>query len=267
MNKILIVDNPVKDPGGKVTRGLCDYLQSRDRSVTVTADLADVPREQLAGFDMAVVPGGDGSIMRAAGSLAPAGVPILGVNLGRIGYLAEIEPDETELIGQILDGKYSIENRMMLAVTVEGETYYALNDAVVSNGAISKMTSLSLFCGDMAVSDYNADGLIVSTPTGSTAYSMSAGGPVIDPSVNCLLVTPVCSHSLTSRPIVFDGGACLRVVNRTPESVGVFLTLDGSKNFRVRDGEQITVKRAPIYTGLIRIKNDGFYTRLGKKMK
>ncbi|MBQ7160502.1 MAG: NAD(+)/NADH kinase [Clostridia bacterium] len=263
MKKILILTNPVKDPDGEVSSAVKGYLEGADREIIFESDPV---RAAGIGGDLAVVLGGDGSIMRAAGAFAPAGIPILGVNLGKVGYMTELEVNELGLLGKFFTGEYEVEHRMMLSVTFDGDTLYALNDAVISNGAISKMAALSLFCGEMHVNDYRADGLIISTPTGSTAYSMSAGGPIIDPQVECLLATPVCSHSLSSRPIVFSGGSRLTVKNISRDMVQVYLTLDGAKNFLVNDGDSVVIERAPIVTKLVRIKYDGFYSRLGKKV-
>ncbi len=263
MKKLLIITNPVKDPDGSVADRVREVLSPYPCEAFCFSDPSDAAK---SGGDLAVILGGDGTIMRSASHFAPAGIPMLGVNLGHMGYLSELEPDEVGLIGGYFEGGYTVENRMMLAVTFDSGTFYALNDAVISNGAISKMVSLSLFCGDMSVCDYRADGLIISTPTGSTAYSMSAGGPIIDPAVECLLVTPVCSHSLSSRPVVFSGDSKLTVRNVGRDMVQVYLTLDGAKNFLVSDGDSVKIEKAPISAKLIRIKRDGFYGRLHKKV-
>ena len=263
MKKIFILANAAKDPDGAVADRVAALLRSEGCETEVSADLSSVAQFRP---DLAVVLGGDGSIMRAADAFAPKGVPILGINLGRVGYMTELEKDEIELLREYLAGRYTVEERMMLEVECGGEKGLALNDAVISNGAISKMTSLTLYCGDMKVSGYHADGLIIATPTGSTAYSMSAGGPIIDPSVGCLLVTPVCSQSLTSRPVVFSGDTVLRVVNESRGKVNVYLTLDGARNLSVPDGGEVRIRRSEISASLVRIKNDGFYGRLAKKL-
>ena len=263
MKNILIISNREKDADGSVQNSVVSQLSCFDCRVECTEE----PRSVICkNPDLAVIIGGDGSMMRAADALAPSGVPLIGINLGRLGYLTELEIDEINLLGKFFSGEFSFEDRMMLEVSHPGGVGYALNDAVVSNGAISKMTSLSLECDGKKVFDYHADGLIVSTPTGSTAYSMSAGGPIVDPSVECLLATPICSHSLSSRPIVFSGNAELTVKNVGRGRVNVYLTLDGEKNYPISDGEEIKIKRAEISTRLLRLKRDGFYSRLGNKI-
>ena len=265
-NAVVYINSQKSNENGFI-KVLYDYLDSKGLAARLIHDVRLIAIEELPVPDLVIVLGGDGSIMRTANVCAPLGIPILSFNLGRVGYMAELETDELELFDEYLRGNYRIEERMMLSVTHGETTEYALNDAVISNGAISKMVALELYCNEEFVSEYHADGLIVSTPTGSTAYSMSAGGPIIDPSVGCLLVTPVCSHSLTSRPIVFSGDAVLAVKNISQGPVDVYLTLDGGNNRSIPEGETVKIERSPVSAKLIRIKKDGFYSRLGKKLK
>ena len=263
MKTIVLIDNQKKDPDGRISGLVAARLTAGGCSVVGYVDGDPFPD----GADAAVVLGGDGSIMRAARLCAPRDLPMITVNLGRVGYMGELDIDEIANIRRFFDGEYSIEERMMLSVVCgDGEPHYALNDAVISNGAISKMTSLELYCNGEHVSDYHSDGLIISTPTGSTAYSMSAGGPIIDPAIDCQRVTPVCSHSLSSRPIVFSPDAELSVKNVSREDVSVYLTLDGSINLPLANGASVRIKKADIKTKLIRLNHDGFYKRLGKKV-
>ena len=265
MKNIVVLFNPEKDPQKTVTNKLCKILSDCNVEYTVTDSANSI--EDSAHTDLVIVLGGDGSIMRAADVCAPRGIPILGVNLGHIGYIAELETTELDSIQKYFSGEYTVEERMMLSVSVDGgEVFYALNDAVISNGEISKMASLELSCGGTRVSLYRADGLIIATPTGSTAYSMSAGGPIIEPSLNCILATPVCSHSLSSRPIIFSGNSVLSVKNTGRGNVSVYLTLDGEKNVRIPDGGIVTVKKSALTTNLIRLKNDVFYRKLSNKL-
>ena len=265
MKYIVIYANADKDVGLVCTSRLKNILEKSGCRVDVVTD-----PERFADNGVPVlliVLGGDGTIMHAARCCSAAGVPILGINFGRVGFMAELEPDEIEMVNEYINGSYSIEERMMLCVKTDSDgEYYVLNDAVISNGAVSKITTLDLYCNDSFVAEYNADGLIVATPTGSTAYSMSAGGPLIDPSLACLLSTPICPHSLTSRPMVFSADSVIRVVNKSPDPVGVYLTLDGGENIKIPFNGSVIVERAKLTTKLIRIKNDGFYNLLGKKV-
>ncbi len=241
------------------------------------ADLAElmtfVPNSTLyREMDVIIVLGGDGSILTAARYCLSSGIPILGINLGRLGYMAEMEADETEMLDKLFEGKYNIEERAMLDVSVfrKGKQLInrasALNDAVISNGSIARMVDLELMEGENKVTSYRADGLIFATPTGSTAYSMSAGGPVIDPKMKCICVTPICSHSLAARPIVFSDGAELSVKNICEREKSLYLTLDGKVNFEIYKGDVVKIRRSNSYTKLIKLKERGFYEALHSKM-
>lgn len=265
MKRIVIFANIDKDNDLVCSKKLRNIIEVSGCEAEIITDPINYDANGIP--DLVIVLGGDGTIMHAARCCAFDGVPILGVNFGRVGFMAEIEPDELELVNEYINGNYSVEERMMLCVKASDESmHYALNDAVVSNGAISKMITLELYCNDSFVAEYNADGLIIATPTGSTAYSMSAGGPVIDPSIACLLSTPVCSHSLTSRPMVFSPDSRIKIVNKSQSPVSVYLTLDGGENISLPFGESVTVERAQLVTKLIRIKKEGFYNLLGKKV-
>ncbi|MBR5633270.1 MAG: NAD(+)/NADH kinase [Clostridia bacterium] len=217
--------------------------------------------------DLYIVLGGDGSIMRASHTAAKLGIPILSINLGRIGYMAELEKDELHLIDSYFSGDYQIEERMMItAITPDGEKHIALNDIVLSNGSIAKTVTFSLYSNGQFLCQYNADGIIVATPTGSTAYSMAAGGPVVDPSIDCLISTPVCAHSLNTRPVIFSGETELSIHNETERDIPMFVTVDGDENLEIKQGECVIIKRSDIKTKLVRIKDECFYRTLGKKM-
>ena len=168
--------------------------------------------------DILIVLGGDGSILEAARRAAQRGTPILGINLGRLGYMAELEMGDLDELDRLFTGDYHIDARSMLRVELlsgnEIKSFcYALNDAVISNGSVSRMIDLELSEGGALVTTYRADGLIIATPTGSTAYSMSAGGAIVDPRVSCFCATPICPHSFIARPLIFSDDAVLEVRN------------------------------------------------------
>ncbi|MEE0968856.1 MAG: NAD(+)/NADH kinase, partial [Clostridia bacterium] len=223
-------------------------------------------------MDAIIVLGGDGSILSAARYCISSKIPILGINLGHLGYMAEMEVDEIDMLDRLFTGNYEIEERIMLDVSVlrKGKNLVnrasALNDAVISNGSVSRMIDVELSEGDLLVSSYRADGLIFATPTGSTAYSMSAGGPVIDPRMGCICVTPVCPHSLAARPLVFSDSAELSVKNTCDREKSLFLTLDGKVNFEIYRGDVVRIKRSNSVTKLIKLKDRGFYNTLNQKM-
>lgn len=262
--KVVVIPNKQKDNELVYTSRLTALLDGYNCIYTVCRDDGDSVSEDA---DLFIVLGGDGSIMRASHYAAGKGIPILSINLGRMGYMAELEKDELHLIDSYFSGDYFIEERMMLSViTPDGEEHIALNDAVLSNGRVSKMVSFSLYSNGQHLSHYNADGIIISTPTGSTAYSMSAGGPVVDPSVECLIATPVCPHSLNSRPVIFSGRTELTIKNETDRDIPMFITVDGEDNLEIGYGESVSIKRSDISTKLVRIKDECFYRTLSKKM-
>ncbi len=226
--------------------------------------------------DLMVVLGGDGTILETARRAATRQTPILGINLGRVGYMAELEMSELDLLDQVFleehDTSYTIEHRSMLHVellSTGGEiraTAYGLNDAVITNGSVARMVELELLENGVPVTTCRSDGIIVATPTGSTAYSMSAGGPVADPRVQCLCVTPICPHSLVTRPMIFPDTAVLEIKNICQREKMLYLTVDGRTNCELFRGETVRVTKSPMETRLVRIKACGFYHRLRLKM-
>lgn len=231
-----------------------------------------LPLERVyAEADILIVLGGDGSILEAARRAAQRGTPILGINLGRLGYMAELEMSELDQLGRVVRGDYTIEPRSMLRVELlsNGELKsfcYALNDAVISNGSVSRMIDLELSEGGIPVTTYRADGLIIATPTGSTAYSMSAGGAVVDPRVACFCATPICPHSFIARPLIFSDDSVLEVRNICVREKMLYLTVDGRMNFELYRNQTVRITKSNLQTKLIRLKSCGFYRKLRQKM-
>lgn len=221
--------------------------------------------------DIIIVFGGDGTILEAARRAAQRGTPILGINLGRLGYMAELELSELDLLDRLFSGEYELEKRSMLRVELfsgnELRSFcYALNDAVISNGSVSRMIDLELSEGGIPVTTYRADGLIVATPTGSTAYSMSAGGAIVDPRVECFCVTPICPHSFVARPMIFSDSSVLEVRNVCAREKMLYLTVDGRMNFELYRNQIVRITKSKLQTSLIRLKKCGFYRKLRQKM-
>ncbi|MBO4308286.1 MAG: NAD(+)/NADH kinase [Clostridia bacterium] len=223
--------------------------------------------------DAIVVLGGDGTILESARRAANRGTPILGVNLGRLGFMAEIEPSELQLLPRLLTDDFHIESRSMLRVELLSEkgeprsVCYALNDATISNGSVSRIIDLALSENGAPVTTYRADGLIVATPTGSTAYSMSAGGAIVDPSVPCFCVTPICPHSFAARPLIFSDASTLEVRNICVREKVLYLTVDGKMNFELYRNQVVRITKSDLETKLIRFKDSGFYQKLCRKMR
>ena len=229
------------------------------------------PEEIFEAADVIIVLGGDGSILDAARRAAPLGKPLLGINMGHLGYMTELEMSEISLLSRLIEGNYRIDERSMLSVSVLSERgvrneSFALNDAVISNGSISRVVDLELYEGGELVSAYRSDGIIVATPTGSTAYSMSAGGPIADPKLPCLCVTPVCPHSLSARSLLFRDDAVIDIKNVCQREKMLYLTIDGRINIEIYRGDTVRVTRAAMTTRLIRLQGGSFYDRLQKKM-
>ncbi len=232
-----------------------------------------LPEEELyLGAELIVVMGGDGSIIEAARRSSGLSIPIVGINFGSLGYLAELEFGEIHLFSKILNGDFKTESRMMLDCVITGRDGRnvrirpCLNDVVLSNGPVSRLSSFDLFCDGVFITGYAADGIVISTPTGSSAYSMSAGGPLIYQSVECLLATPICPHSLGLRPIVFRGDSVLTVKDPHCRENRMFLTADGRENVEIFCDDTITVKKSDTVTRLVRVKEGGFLNVLHRKL-
>ena len=228
--------------------------------------------EAYSAVDAVIVLGGDGTILESARRAAPHETLVLGLNLGRLGYMAELELGEIGELIRIVSGDYKIETRSMINIEIVGvdgnvrKNEYALNDAVLSNGSISRVVDLELYEGGIMIGAYRSDGMIISTPTGSTAYSLAAGGAIVDPRLNCLCVTPICAHSLYARPLIFPDSASIEIKNVCQREKTLFLTVDGRVNYDLSIGERVRITRSPLHTDFIRIKDDSFYERLRQKM-
>ena len=229
------------------------------------------PETLYAGIEMAIVIGGDGSMLEAARRACLADVPILGINMGRVGYMTELEMDEIELIDKVFAGEYTIDERAMLNVELfagkgnKKRRSYALNEAVIANGSTARIVDLALSDNEVQVYELHADGLVIATPTGSTAYSLSAGGPIIDPKLSCFCVTPICPHSLSTRPLVFPDTSRLEVKNICVREKVLHLTLDGRVTYDVYYGDTVVITKSTLTTKLVRVKDSGFYSKIRNK--
>ena len=229
------------------------------------------PDEIYSSAELVIVIGGDGSMLDAARRAAKNAIPVLGINMGRIGYMTEIEMDELYLLDRVFSGEYTVDERAMLTVRIvsdKGQVRFssdALNEAVIANGSTARIIDIELSDGNELVTNYRADGLVVSTPTGSTAYSLSAGGPIVDPRLSCICVTPVCPHSLLARPMIFPDTAELRVKNICVREKMLHLTVDGKVTFEMYYGDTAVITRSDTTARLLRVKNDGFCSRIRLK--
>jgi NAD+ kinase len=232
---------------------------------------ADAAEEgELTDADLLVVFGGDGTILRGARLAAARGLPVLGVNMGGFGFLAEVDAAElAEVLPEVLDGRYELDERMMLAARVEPSSdqpaLLALNDMVVTKNEAARVMRVRIAVNGEHLASYAADGVIVATPTGSTAYSLSAGGPIVHPRVDALLITPICPHTFNARSVVINPGdeVAVEVAERTGEAV---LTVDGRAGTTFAHPAYVTVRRAAQTTTFIRLRRDSFYGMLRTKL-
>ena len=226
------------------------------------------PKEQgLKNSDFIIAIGGDGTILHIAQDAVRYDVPVLGINAGRVGFLATIEREETELIAKIASGDYQIENRMLIEASVGTENCWAVNDIVLTRGEYSRIVDIDILCDGNPIYSLRGDGVILSTPTGSTAYAMSAGGPVVDPSIQSISLSPICPYSLFSRTILFAPERkltlCAKHVNNDSDLI---LSADGSLGIKVPIGKDIQVQRSQKVFRLIRFAGKGFYEVLNQKL-
>ncbi len=222
--------------------------------------------------DAIIAVGGDGTIIHCARYALAANKPLLGINAGRLGFLAQLEASEMEeFLPCLLQKQFSIDRRMLLETVYhaqnESKTFYALNDAVLSKGERAKIVDINVYCNEKFMDSYRADGIIFSTPTGSTAYSLSAGGPIIDPQVQSILMTLICPHTLFARPVLFHSDKVLRVEGKYINNSNLlYLTVDGQDPIKISDGESVEIKISQKQIQLVSFDNRDFYEILSKKI-
>lgn len=273
---VINIDKPMAVEAGRdivawlETRSIHPMLPPEGASRIGRPDLA-IPGGGWGEPELVVVLGGDGTLIRAAQAVAPLGVPVLGVNTGHLGFLTELEADDLfNHLEEILAGHYQVEERLMLTARVErdGQQLFevtALNDAVVSKGPRARLVHLGVSVGETHVARYPADGVIVATPTGSTAYSLSAGGPIVAPTVDVVLVTPICPHSMNSRSMVVSGREQITItVLDCSGEVG--LSADGNDPYPLHKGDLVRISRAPYMARLVRRHTYRFYDVLRQKL-
>ena len=284
--KIVLSSNPYRD------RGLRAALEARDiltRAGAETSlclpfqprkgDRVELPRreklslleEELPSADLLICFGGDGTILHAARDATLHSIPILGVNMGSMGFMAELERSELSMLACLPGGNFTTEDRMMLDVRVrrgnkEILADLALNDAVISKGSMARVAELEVLADDVEVASLMGDGAIVATPTGSTAYSMSAGGPIVEPTSQCMIVTPVCAHQLASRAMVLEPGRRVMVQLPRGSRKHLYLSVDGGKAIRLTGGERVEITRSEHKTRLVQLAGRSFYQVINQKL-
>lgn len=286
MRTIFIYPNLRKESARAILPAVCEQLHGEDVQLILPNQLRSSTHElhdevmaldymetseavRLA--DAAVVLGGDGTMLRIARAAAQNELPLLGINVGHVGFMTELEPAELGEMRGLLDGKYSIDSRMMLHVAVErrGRVVYendALNDIVIAKGTAFRVVRVGISADGEEVTRFNGDGVIAATPTGSTAYGLSAGGPVIEPSAENLAVIPICAHALAAKSFVFAPERTLAITARCEGGSEVFISADGGQGFAVRPDDRVLITRSALRTRLIRLKGNSFYRILQQKL-
>ena len=285
MKKIILTPNPYRDKSFQTVRAAYEILKNAgvdaklclpfevDRAYDLPHDIrfSRLDRE-LPTADAVICFGGDGTILHMAKAATRQGVPILGVNIGTMGFMAELEATELPLLARLAQEDYTIDERMMLDVTVHRDRDIifhdiCLNDAVITKGAVARIVHLSVKCDGIQAMECGGDGVIVATPTGSTAYSLSAGGPVVEPEAHSILVTPICAHDVASRCIVASDQRVITVSMERNAKRNAFLSVDGGKALRMNMGDIVTIKKSKLHTKLIRLKDRSFYDVVNVKFK
>ncbi|MBP9997070.1 MAG: NAD(+)/NADH kinase [Lachnospiraceae bacterium] len=280
MKNFLVVSNIIKDPDGVLSGKIVNYLKDKGvdcRSTVCTRDCNNnYHLTDYEGTDCIIVLGGDGTILQVARDIADKNIPIMGVNLGTVGYLAEVDADKVnEAIDRVLKGDYATETRMMLQGDItanNGEITHlspALNDIVITRNGALQIIRFSIYVNDQFLCDFSADGIIIATPTGSTGYNMSAGGPIAKPSASLLLLTPICAHSGTPTSIVLSDSDKVDIVinkGRDGNSIFVAANSDGNDEHVMTTDDRITISKSKYVSTIIRLDSDSFVQTLHKKM-
>lgn len=284
--KVILSPNPYRDYGLKAAQSARKILEDCgvEVSICLPFDLdensrAPIPaevelkplNEELNDTDILVCFGGDGTILHAAREASPRGIPILGINMGSVGFMAELEQHELSLLSRLAEKKYHLERRMMLDISVrrEGKKVFhetALNDAVIIKGAVARMLDLEVTGDRVTISTFSGDGVVVATPTGSTAYCMAAGGPIVEPTSENTIMAPICAHSLHAKPFVLDSRRAVGVRVAPGSRKTAYLSVDGGKSFKIQPGDWVECRKSNQQTQLIRLTGRTFYEQINKKL-
>ena len=285
IKKVILTPNPYRDGGFKTVQTAQRILQEAgletriclpfevDKSFVLPRDIrfSRLDRE-LNWADMVICFGGDGTILHMAKAATRHRLPILGVNIGTMGFIAELESGELQELARIAKGEYAIDSRMMLDVTVRrgGDVIFhdiALNDVAITKGAVARIIHLNVCCDGVQAMDFGGDGLLVSTPTGSTAYSLSAGGPIMEPDARSILLTPICAHDIVTKCIVTSDRRPLTVSMAQNARRNAFLSVDGGRAYKMNMGDVASITCSRLETRLIRLKDRSFYDIINNTLR
>ncbi len=277
--KLAIYPNVSKPEAYSILMRILRYLYGGEHKILLPIEEAryygvdsyGVSHIENQSADMALSIGGDGTLLGVCRRYGMRHVPVCGINIGTLGFLADIEPADLEKkLQKILQKEYFLEKRLLLSAYVTtGHASkllgYAINDVVVSKSGVSRMIRLGLQINDTHLADYKADGVIISTPTGSTAYSLSAGGPIMNPNIDALLITPICAHSFFMRPMLVSDKDIIHVEVAAPNP-DIVVTFDGQESFRLSPGDRVVVKKSPFTSHIVKFEDTDYYKTIKKKL-
>lgn len=285
MKRVIVTPNPYRDKNFATVRRAMDILRASGLDVRLCLPFEvdksyELPRDlrfsrldrELPNADMVICFGGDGTILHMAKAATRHNLPILGVNIGTMGFMAELESTELDQLSRLSKGDYTLDKRMMLDVSVlQGDKVLfhdlCLNDAVVTKGAIARVVHLSVKCDGVQAMEFGGDGVIVATPTGSTAYSLSAGGPIVEPEANNILATPICAHDVGSRCMVASEKRVITVELTRNARRNAYLSVDGGRALRLNLGDKTVIRKADLTTKLVRLQERSFYDLVNMKFR
>ena len=285
MKRVIVTPNPYRDKNFATVRRAMDILRASGLDVRLCLPFEvdksyELPRDlrfsrldrELPNADLVICFGGDGTILHMAKAATRHNLPILGVNIGTMGFMAELESTELDQLSRLSKGDYTLDKRMMLDVSVlQGDKVLfhdlCLNDAVVTKGAIARVVHLSVKCDGVQAMEFGGDGVIVATPTGSTAYSLSAGGPIVEPEANNILVTPICAHDVGSRCMVASEKRVITVELTRNARRNAYLSVDGGRALRLNLGDKTVIRKADLTTKLVRLQERSFYDLVNMKFR
>lgn len=275
METFYIITNRLKDPDFRITRKIQNYIEEHGKRCVLSEKDEEghiVPGSVPPGMDCALVLGGDGTLIRAARELGGHDIPLLGINMGTLGYLAEVElPQFGEALDKLFEGWPDIEDRMMMRGMVDGRNeFMAMNDIVVTREGNLRVVHFNVYVNGVLLNSYLADGVIISTPTGSTGYNLSAGGPVVEPTARMFVITPICCHALNASSVVLSAEDVIEVEiceGRYGRTEHALVSFDGAETVAVTTGERVLIRRAEETTKLVKLSRESFMKIMREKMK
>ena len=285
LKRVILSPNPYRDKNFQTLREAIRVLNEAGVETRVCLPFEvdrtyDLPRDirftrmdrELPNASMVICFGGDGTLLHMAKAATRQGIPVLGVNIGTMGFMAELESSELSQLARIATGDYTVDNRMMLDVTVHRDRDIifhdlCLNDVAITKGAVARIVHLKVKCDDVQAMECGGDGIVVATPTGSTAYSLSAGGPIVEPDADSILVTPICAHDVASRCIVASDKRTISVTMTQNARRNAYLSVDGGKALRMNMGDVATIRKSNLCTKLVRLKDRSFFDVVNMKFR